>query len=217
VGGINATGTSGPGIAAVSSSGNNSGFTATGAGTGHGAAFTSGSGATGNGIHATAASTNGNGIALAKSGTGQAISGQLVAANFATGAIDANAFGNDAANKIIGQVSGEADTGSSANTLIDSELDQAGNYWAGSWLLLTSGQAEGQVRRIKAFDPVTHTITVASPFTSSIAEDDEYVILRTGGADVNVAEWAGDAPVTPNEAGIPRVDVTHVSGEEVCE
>jgi hypothetical protein len=59
----------------------------------------------------------------------------------------------------------------------------------------------------------------------SDSDDDPWVgfgVYRTNGTvelppESDVTRWTGTAPVTPNEPGIPRVDVTHVSGEEVCD
>lgn len=57
-------------LSVVSQSANTNAITATGNGTGHGAALTSGSGATGNGLTLLAASTNGHGLKSTGTGTG---------------------------------------------------------------------------------------------------------------------------------------------------
>lgn len=81
----------------VSQSSNTTALTATGNGTGHGAAFSSGSGATGNGIQATAASTNGDAITASGAGTGH---GFNVTGGATGNGIDANggATSGDAIN-----------------------------------------------------------------------------------------------------------------------
>jgi hypothetical protein len=39
------------------------------------------------------------------------------------------------------------------------------------------------------------------------------LVLGTDTLDTNVTQWLGTAPATPTTAGVPEVDVTHVSGE----
>jgi len=42
------------------------------------------------------------------------------------------------------------------------------------------------------------------------------VVLGTDNLDVNVAQWLGTAVATPTTAGVPEVDVTHVSGDSTA-
>ncbi len=57
---------------------------------------------------------------------------------------------------------------------------------------------------------------VSPAFTQAIGTDN-YIILRTASGDANVAQWLGAAVLTPNVAGLPVVDITHVLGYEVCD
>lgn len=61
------------GISVTRSTGNSSAITAAGSGTGSGFVATSGNGVTGDGIQATSIATNGNGLALTKNGSGNAL------------------------------------------------------------------------------------------------------------------------------------------------
>jgi hypothetical protein len=142
--------------------------------------------------------------------------GGITASKFGTGAIDANALSSDAAAEIIAQVSGTADSGTTT-TLVDAALTQSDtDYWAGSWLLSTSGSTAGQIRRISEFNPATDTLAFDRPFTQAISTNDSYIILRTAGSDANVTHWLGTG-VTTNVGGVPEVDVTHVLGSPVCD
>lgn len=117
------------------SSSNTSAITATGNGTGSGAVFTSGAGATGDGVQATAGSTNGNGMALTKTGSGVALKGATtdmavasvtarVTANTDQIAGSANAASN-LARGTLATVLGTVGSASSTTSIVTSALDPA--------------------------------------------------------------------------------------------
>jgi hypothetical protein len=83
-----------------------------------------------------------------------------------------------AKDDIIAAVSGTADSGS-VSTLVDAARTEADtDYWKGSYLLITSGNISGQLRRITGFTPGTDTITVAPDFTQAVGTN-TYIILRS--------------------------------------
>jgi len=138
--------------------------------------------------------------------------GAIDAATFAAGAIDAAALAQDAADKIVKAVSGTADSGSTT-TIVDAERTEADtDYWAGSIVLMTSGPAVGQVRRISAFNAATDTITVASAFTQAVAVGNTYIILRTSALE---APGAGATDWTAGEKNQIR-DALGVDGSKTA-
>lgn len=119
-------------------------------------------------------------------GDAQIATGAIAASAFAADAISAAAFSQAAADKVITQVSGTADSGSTT-TLVDDALTEADtDYWVGSLLLMTSGNIAGQVRRIVGFNFTTNTITVDTAFTQAVLGQD-YAVLRTQYAEAPAA------------------------------
>lgn len=59
---------------------------------------------------------------------------------------------------------------------------------------------------------VAGALTVRREYMVVPANVYDSLILGTGTLSSNVTEWLGTAPATPTTAGIPEVDVTHVSG-----
>ncbi len=111
--------------------------------------------------------------------------GAIDAATFAAGAIDGAALAASAGEKILQAVTGTADSGSTT-TIVDAERTEADtDYWRGSWVLITSGTAIHQIRRITAFNPATDTITFAPPLTQAISTN-TYTILRSSAAEILV-------------------------------
>lgn len=91
-----------------------------------------------------------------------------------------------AKDDIIKAVSGTADSGTTT-TIVDAERTEADtDYWAGSIVVMTSGPAVGQARRITSFVPASDTIVVNPAFTQAIAIGNTYLILRSGFAGVRV-------------------------------
>lgn len=92
-----------------------------------------------------------------------------------------------AVNQINQAVGGTADAGGSTTTIVDAERTEADpDYWKGSYVLITSGSAIGQIRRITGFNATTDTITVSPAFTQSIGAGVTYIILRNAAAEVLV-------------------------------
>lgn len=103
--------------------------------------------------------------------------GAIDAAAIASGAIDADALAGDVQAKIIGTVTGTADSGT-ATTIVDAERTEATtDYWQHSAVKMTSGPNIGQIRRITAFNAGTDTISVAPAFKSAVGTGNTYTIL----------------------------------------
>lgn len=99
-------------------------------------------------------------------------------------------------DNIVKAASGTADSGSTT-TIVDAERTEADtDYWAGSIVVMTSGAAVGQARRISAFTPASDTIAVASAFTAAVAIGDTYLILRSSALE---APGAGSTDWTAAE------------------
>jgi hypothetical protein len=99
-------------------------------------------------------------------------------------------------------VTGTAD-GGTTTTLFDAARTESGNYWRGSRILFTSGFIAGQCPRCTEFDPDTDTLTFWPPVTTDVTTND-YVMLPSTGAEVDVAQWMGSDVEEPliDEAGI---------------
>jgi len=74
-------------------------------------------------------------------------------------------------------VTGTADAGSDADTLVDAARTEADNYWNGLCLLMITGNNVGLARRIYDFAAATDSIEVRDAFPNAIAAGDVYVIL----------------------------------------
>lgn len=154
---------------------------------------------------------NAQAMAAAVIAAGTFAAGAIDAAAIATDAIGSAEFAQAAADKVwasvtrsltdkvgfdltaaakedvIKAVGGTADAGGSTTTIVDAERTEADtDYWKGSVVLITSGAAIGQARRISAFNAATDTLTVSPAFTQSIAAGVTYIILRTVAAEVLV-------------------------------
>lgn len=78
------------------------------------------------------------------------------------------------------------------NTVVDSGLSQANNYWNNMVVHIKSGNSNDQVRRISGFVQATGTITVDTAFSTQIAIGTQYDILGQyagpgGGGDATAA------------------------------
>jgi hypothetical protein len=74
------------------------------------------------------------------------------------------------------QITGTADSGTTT-TMVDSARTEAdADYWAGSWIMFTSGTISGQTRLITGFTPGTDTITFA-PATTQAVSTNTYEII----------------------------------------
>jgi len=151
------------------------------------------------------------------SSVGAVAANAITAAGIATGAIDADALAQDAAEKIIKAASGTADSGSTT-TIVDAERTEADtDYWAGSIVVMTSGPAVGQARRISAFDPATDTLTVASAFTQAVAAGHTYIILRSAALEApgaGATDWsAGERNQIRDALGVDGTKVAATGGQ----
>lgn len=132
--------------------------------------------------------------------------GAIDAAAIATNAIDADALATDAVNEIrdaiLNIVTGTADAGSTASTIVDAERTEATtDYWQHGVVEMTSGPNIGQIRRVTAFNAATDTLTMAPAFKSAVAAGNTYRIIHVladglrpvteGNEDVDV-DSAGD-------------------------
>jgi hypothetical protein len=73
-------------------------------------------------------------------------------------------------------VTGTADSGTTT-TMVDAARTEAdADYWAGSWIMFTSGTISGQCRLITGFTPGTDTITFA-PATTQAVSTNTYEII----------------------------------------
>ena len=187
--------------------------------------FTSGSGATGNGIQATAASTNGHGFGLIGTGTGQAISGQLVAANFAAeaitdaavadGAIDRATFAANTGLQSIRSGTAQTDAGQTSTSIkLDGSARASPDFYKHNYIYLTGGTGIGQYRLITGYNGSTKVATVTPAWVTNPDGSSTFAILPAGIA--NVEAWLGAPVVMPTVPGVPTVDVTHVLGSPVC-
>lgn len=126
--------------------------------------------------------------------------GAINAAAIATGAIDADAIALDAANEILGAISGTADSGTTT-TLVDTERTEADtDYWAGALITFTSGTLNGQSRLVTAFNAATDTLTFA-PATTVAVLTHTYRLIPHARVDLHL--WAG---VVTNALIAGRVD-----------
>lgn len=83
-----------------------------------------------------------------------------------------------------------ADSGTTT-TLVDAALTQADtDFWKGNLIIFRSGNLNGQVRKITAFDPATDTLTFA-PATTQAVSTHTYEIVPAGAVDVR--QWNGAA------------------------
>jgi hypothetical protein len=96
------------------------------------------------------------------------VAGAIDAAAIATGAIDADAIALDGVNKILGSVSGTADSGSTT-TVVDAERTEADtDYWKDALITFTSGTLNGQSRLVTAFNAATDTLTFTPATTVAV-------------------------------------------------
>ncbi len=86
---------------------------------------------------------------------------------------------NEVRDAVLNVVTGTADAGSTASTIVDAERTEAvTDYWKHGVVEMTSGANVGQLRRVTAFNITTDTLTVAPAFKSAVAAGDTYRIVR---------------------------------------
>jgi hypothetical protein len=106
-----------------------------------------------------------------------------------------------------------ADSGTTT-TITDTALTGAAGSYIGWWVYITAGTNSQQARRVVAFDATTDTATVWPAFTSAIDNTSTYIIVPDSPAS-DVWGWLNTQAATPTVAGVPEVDLTHISGSAV--
>lgn len=82
---------------------------------------------------------------------------------------DATRFAGGDINAALTAVSGTSDSGTTT-TMVDSARSESDDdYWNGAWILFTSGNIDGQCRRITNFVASTDTITFEPATTQAVA------------------------------------------------
>jgi hypothetical protein len=176
----------------------------------------------------TAASIAANAIGASEIATG-AIDADAIATNaitaskIATGAITQAKFANNAIDTFVIQdgcftepkfastffreirstgIFGNAEAGGSTTTMVDSTILTSAltDVYKGWWVYFTSGNLNGFIRQITAFDPATDKITFA-PSVPNIPNGHSYELLPNSAVDVRL--WNG---TTPNDLVSGAVD-----------
>lgn len=83
---------------------------------------------------------------------------------------------------------------------------------SGRYYAVLDATDTGTLGKLEVNVHVTGALAVRREFMVVPAVVYDAIVLGTDNLDVNVAQWLGTAPATPTTAGIPEVDVTHVSG-----
>jgi hypothetical protein len=136
-------------------------------------------------------------------------SGAITATAMATDAIGATGISLGAADKVLGAVSGTADSGTTT-TLVDTERTEGDtDYWRGSLIRFTSGTLNGQTRLVTVFNPATDTITFTPP-TSVAVGTHTYRLISAG--PVDVWQWLNKDIPSPPTTGVPNVNVFQAAG-----
>ena len=88
------------------------------------------------------------------------------------------------ANKLTGTA-----TGGSTTTLIDTvNLTQADDYWNWGTIVFTSGDNDGNARKIIDFDQATNKATIDYAFDNAVVAGDNYIIYRGCDKTLNMCE-----------------------------
>jgi hypothetical protein len=74
------------------------------------------------------------------------------------------------------QITGTSDSGTTTSMVDAARTEADTDYWAGSWIMFTSGTISGQTRLITGFTPGTDTITFA-PATTQAVSTNTYEII----------------------------------------
>lgn len=134
--------------------------------------------------------------------------GAITASVIATGAIDGDALAADAVTKLRSLITGTADAGGSATTMVDAARTEADDVLNGLWIMFTSGAVINQIRLITDFDASSDTVTFAPAATASVGVGITYEILPAGAVDLQ--SWLGlvGGLVAPSALVSGRVDTT---------
>jgi hypothetical protein len=152
---------------------------------------------------------------LAQLGSGNFAAGAISAAAMADGAIDRATFAADTGMQSVR--SGTAQSGSTTSIGLDASASSVTDFYNHDYVYVTSGAGAGQYRLITAYNGTTKAATVTPAWITGQepASGSTFAILPAGIA--NVEAWFGWPVVVPTVPGVPEVDVTHVSGEQVCD
>ena len=144
--------------------------------------------------------------------TGTFAAGAINAAAIATDAIGAAELAADAVVEIRSLASGTSDSGTTT-TMVDAARTEADtDYWAGQYIVFTSGNIAGQARLITGFNAATDTITF-TPATTQAVTTQTYEIWPGGRVDLGTI--LGTAVSTPATAGILDVNVKNIGNNAV--
>jgi len=91
--------------------------------------------------------------------------------------------------------------GNSTTQLVDTSHVWQANY-TGSYLMMTSGSNQNNMRPITGFDSAAKTLTVAPPFESAITASDTYLIAPSA----QIVVYAGIAAGSPGNSATELVD-----------
>jgi hypothetical protein len=152
-------------------------------------------------------------------------SGAVTSGTFSPSAIDAAAIANNAIDRatFAGDTglqsvrSGAAQSGSTTSIALDASASAVTDFYKHNYVYVTGGAGAGQYRLITGYNGTTKVATVTPAWITSQepASGSTFAILPAGIA--NVEAWFGAPVVVPTVLGVPEVDVTHVSGEQVCD
>ena len=110
-------------------------------------------------------------------------------------------------------VGGTASSGSTTTLRDTGVLTQADDCWNGSLLQIRAGNNAGFSAVVTDFDAGTDTVTFAPAMPSSIDGTSTYVLIPGLGL-ANVEAWKGTAVPAPDTAGIPKVNMQEMNGQE---
>lgn len=154
-------------------------------------------------------------IAANAIGNSELAAGAISNITFASGAINDLAIDFTARRYLRSVKQGTADSGSTT-TLVDADAGGIGDstiddHWIGNWVLFTSGQLDGQVRLITAFNQASNQITFA-PAASAAVTVHTYEILPANAVDIG--QWLRTTPLAL-AAQYVQTDVKRWSGTGV--
>jgi hypothetical protein len=103
--------------------------------------------------------------------------------------LDSLESGNESVRKATFDFSGSADTGSTAATLVDAELDRPDDYWKNYTLVITTGPNTGDERVVTSFDSASKALFF-SAFSQTINVGDDYILRRDNSLIAGIWSYA---------------------------
>ncbi|MEE8375504.1 MAG: hypothetical protein V3S26_04205, partial [Acidimicrobiia bacterium] len=112
----------------------------------------------------------------------------------------------------------DVDSATSTTIVFDAAgMSAANDFYNGMVVLVYSGTGLGQSRVITGYVGSTKTATVSPAWgTNPDNTSDILIVPGPGVPDTNVAQWLGTAPLTPNTAGLPRIDVDRIKNDSAA-